>query len=298
MIAIGWVINLAQRGAASFGRLRAVLDTEPAIRDQPPLEPFPVRCRARRIVLARSHAAHAGADPASARPWPRSRSPVAPGEVLASSDARAPGKSTLLSLTAAADRSASGHALDRRSRRAARRARRSARGDRHGAARELLFSASLHDNIAFGKPDASRARSPRRRGSPGSRTTSGSCRRGSTRWSASAASRSPAWAEAARGTGARAASRSADPAARRLSLGGRYADEERILGHLRVVFVGRTVILVSHRVSDGPSGGPHRGARPGTDRRVRHPRRTGGGRRRLRPSSTRDSGWKRSWRPV
>jgi ATP-binding cassette subfamily B protein len=37
MIAIGWVINLAQRGAASFGRIRAVLDTVPAIRDEEPL---------------------------------------------------------------------------------------------------------------------------------------------------------------------------------------------------------------------------------------------------------------------
>jgi ATP-binding cassette subfamily B protein len=37
MIAIGWVINLAQRGAASLGRIRKVLETEPAIRDVPPL---------------------------------------------------------------------------------------------------------------------------------------------------------------------------------------------------------------------------------------------------------------------
>jgi ATP-binding cassette subfamily B multidrug efflux pump len=37
MIALGWVINLAQRGAASLGRIRAILDVEPAIRDQAPL---------------------------------------------------------------------------------------------------------------------------------------------------------------------------------------------------------------------------------------------------------------------
>ena len=35
MIAIGWVINLAQRGAASWGRLREVLDAAPAIADAP-----------------------------------------------------------------------------------------------------------------------------------------------------------------------------------------------------------------------------------------------------------------------
>jgi ATP-binding cassette subfamily B protein len=37
MIAIGWVISLAQRGAASFGRIREVLDTEPVVRDEEPL---------------------------------------------------------------------------------------------------------------------------------------------------------------------------------------------------------------------------------------------------------------------
>ncbi len=41
MIAIGWVINLAQRGAASMGRIRKVIDTEPAIRDEPPLVDLP-----------------------------------------------------------------------------------------------------------------------------------------------------------------------------------------------------------------------------------------------------------------
>ena len=33
MIAIGWVINLIQRGSASLGRIRSILDTEPAIAD-------------------------------------------------------------------------------------------------------------------------------------------------------------------------------------------------------------------------------------------------------------------------
>ena len=33
MIALGWVVNLFQRGAASWSRLRAVLDTPPAIKD-------------------------------------------------------------------------------------------------------------------------------------------------------------------------------------------------------------------------------------------------------------------------
>jgi ATP-binding cassette subfamily B multidrug efflux pump len=37
MIAVGWVINLAQRGLASLARLREVLDVEPAIHDEEPL---------------------------------------------------------------------------------------------------------------------------------------------------------------------------------------------------------------------------------------------------------------------
>jgi ATP-binding cassette subfamily B protein len=37
MIAIGWVINLAQRGSASFARIRQVLDTVPTVRDEEPL---------------------------------------------------------------------------------------------------------------------------------------------------------------------------------------------------------------------------------------------------------------------
>jgi ATP-binding cassette subfamily B protein len=39
MIAIGWVINLAQRGSASLARLKEVLDLVPEIRDETPTEP-------------------------------------------------------------------------------------------------------------------------------------------------------------------------------------------------------------------------------------------------------------------
>jgi ATP-binding cassette subfamily B multidrug efflux pump len=44
MIAIGWVINLVQRGTASLVRIRSVLDTPPAIRDEEPLvDPAEIR---------------------------------------------------------------------------------------------------------------------------------------------------------------------------------------------------------------------------------------------------------------
>jgi ATP-binding cassette subfamily B protein len=42
MIALGWVVNLFQRGAASMGRLNRILDTEPRIQPPPPPPPsFP-----------------------------------------------------------------------------------------------------------------------------------------------------------------------------------------------------------------------------------------------------------------
>ncbi len=37
MIALGWVVNLAERGTASLERIRRILETEPAIRDEEPL---------------------------------------------------------------------------------------------------------------------------------------------------------------------------------------------------------------------------------------------------------------------
>lgn len=43
MIALGWVINLFERGEASMGRINAILDTVPAIRDQDPRDVPPLR---------------------------------------------------------------------------------------------------------------------------------------------------------------------------------------------------------------------------------------------------------------
>ncbi|CAN5275685.1 ABC transporter ATP-binding protein [soil metagenome] len=44
MIALGWVVNLFQRGAASMGRINRILATRPAVRDpEQPLEPREIR---------------------------------------------------------------------------------------------------------------------------------------------------------------------------------------------------------------------------------------------------------------
>ena len=45
MIATGWVVNLVQRGAASFARVSEVLDTAPAIADPPEAPPSAVPIR-------------------------------------------------------------------------------------------------------------------------------------------------------------------------------------------------------------------------------------------------------------
>ncbi len=43
MIALGWVVNLVERGEASMGRINAILDAPPEIRDVDPLPVAPVR---------------------------------------------------------------------------------------------------------------------------------------------------------------------------------------------------------------------------------------------------------------
>ena len=43
MIALGWVVNLFERGDASMGRLLEILDTAPAISDDASAEAPPVR---------------------------------------------------------------------------------------------------------------------------------------------------------------------------------------------------------------------------------------------------------------
>jgi ATP-binding cassette subfamily B protein len=93
MIAIGWVINLAQRGAASFGRIREVLDAVPAVRDEEPL------VRVDRIVgevSAHDLTFRYGPD---APPALRDVSfAVEPGDTVALVGRTGAGKSTLLSL--------------------------------------------------------------------------------------------------------------------------------------------------------------------------------------------------------
>jgi ATP-binding cassette subfamily B protein len=43
MIALGWVVNIVERGEASMGRIHAILDTPPEIRDEDPLDVGEIR---------------------------------------------------------------------------------------------------------------------------------------------------------------------------------------------------------------------------------------------------------------
>jgi len=73
-------------------------------------------------------------------------------------------------------------------------------------------------------------------------------------------------AEAADGDRARPAARSANPDIGRRTIERGHADEERILTHLAGVMQGRTVILISHRVSTVRQADRDRGAGEGKNR--------------------------------
>jgi ATP-binding cassette subfamily B protein len=252
MIAIGWVINLAQRGAASFGRLRQILDTAPAVVDRPP---------------APHAAAPAATGPASIgggielRRLSFAYSPdvepvlrevtatIAPGQTVALMGPTGAGKSTLLALLPRLIDPPRGtlllggvDVLDL------------PLAELRGAIamvpqETFLFSATVADNIAFGRPQAARE----------------------------AIARAAAWAGLEEDLAGFPAGLDTVVGERGLTLSGGQKQrvalarallrepqllllddalsavdtqtEERILGHLRQVFVGRTVLLVSHRVS-------------------------------------------------
>ena len=149
MIAIGWVINLAQRGAASFSRIRQVLDEVPAVRDEEPL------VRVERIVgEVSAHDLTFGYSPEAPPALREVSFTVAAGETVALVGRTGAGKSTLLSLLPRLYDPPEG----------------TLRVDGIGVRRlplatlrgaiamvpqeTFLFSQSIHDNIALGKLDA------------------------------------------------------------------------------------------------------------------------------------------------
>lgn len=152
MIAIGWVINLAQRAAASMTRIQEIFDVEPAIRDEPPLVELPEVRGA--IAFERLTFSYPGAGRPALEDL---RFEVPAGSTVAVVGRTGAGKSTLLSLiprlfnppqeTLRIDD------VD---------VRRLPLAQLRGAIamvpqETFLFSATVGENIAFGRPEASEA---------------------------------------------------------------------------------------------------------------------------------------------
>jgi ATP-binding cassette subfamily B protein len=150
MIAIGWVINLAQRGTASLIRIQKIIDAEPVIRDVEPLaDPGEIHgaVRFRGLTFAYSE----GGAPVLADV----DLTVAAGQTVAVVGRTGSGKTTLLSLIPRLidppERTLEVDGADVRRMPL----------DRLRAAigmvpqETFLFSASIRDNIALGRPGAS-----------------------------------------------------------------------------------------------------------------------------------------------
>ncbi|NJL29598.1 MAG: ABC transporter ATP-binding protein [Thermoanaerobaculia bacterium] len=150
MIAIGWVINLAQRASASLARFREILEIEPAIRDEEPL-----------VTLPEVHGAIAFEGltfryPTAVKPALENlRFEVPAGSTVGVVGRTGAGKSTLLSLIPRLFNPPEGtlcvDGVD---------VRRLPLGQLRGAIamvpqETFLFSTTLRENIAFGRPEAS-----------------------------------------------------------------------------------------------------------------------------------------------
>jgi ATP-binding cassette subfamily B protein len=68
MIALGWVVNLFQRGDASMGRLAEILDVRPAIRGEEPIQELPPAASGRTIEF-RNVGFHYPSDPVGEPRW-------------------------------------------------------------------------------------------------------------------------------------------------------------------------------------------------------------------------------------
>jgi ATP-binding cassette subfamily B multidrug efflux pump len=99
LIALGWVVNLFQRGAASMGRLTEILDARPAITDSPSARSLPPTAGGRTIEFRNVAYAYPTADGTPGRVVLHDVSfTLRAGETIGVVGATGSGKSTLLEL--------------------------------------------------------------------------------------------------------------------------------------------------------------------------------------------------------
>ena len=157
MIAIGWVINLAQQGAASMERLQAILAIEPEIKDHEPLERVD-EIRGEPSLERVSFSYVPGGDVSGSAPQLCDLTLEIPaGRTVALVGRTGCGKSTFLSLIPRIFEASAGTLrLDGHDVRTLPLA--TLRGAMAMVPQEtFLFSTTLRENIAFGRPDATDA---------------------------------------------------------------------------------------------------------------------------------------------
>ncbi len=244
MIAIGWVINITERGTASLARIRRILEEEPAIRDQEPLvRGAEIRgaIRFRELDFAYEAArepALAGIDLS-----------VETGSTVAVVGHTGAGKSTLLSLVPRLidppDGQLTVDGID---------IRRLPLADLRRAIamvpqETILFSTTIRDNIAYGRPEAGDEAILRAAGLAGLDRDLGSFPQG---LATMVGERGITLSGGQKQRVALARAILREPKILLLDDCLSAVDtetEQRILRNLRTVFPGRTVLQVSHRVS-------------------------------------------------
>jgi ATP-binding cassette, subfamily B, multidrug efflux pump len=155
MIAFGWVVNIYQRGAASMKRLAAILDAEPEIVDGPDA---PVSTLAGRIEFRGVSFRYAGADGnGNSNVLAEVDLTIEPGQTVAFVGRTGSGKTTLTRLVPRLYDATEGQVLvdGRDVRTLPLETLRSAVA--YVPQESFLFSETIRDNIAFGKPSASDA---------------------------------------------------------------------------------------------------------------------------------------------
>jgi len=244
MIALGWVINLAQRGTASLIRIQKILDAEPAIRDVQPLaDPGEIHGAVRFRGL--TFAYHEGETPVLADVDLQ----VAAGQTVAVVGRTGAGKTTLLSLIPRLIEPPEGSlAVDGADVRRMPLARlRAAIG--MVPQETFLFSASIRDNIALGRPEAAVEEVVRAARLAGLEPDLAAFPHG---LDTMVGERGLTLSGGQKQRVALARALLREPRILLLDDCLSAVDtqtEELILGNLRQVFEGRTVFLVSHRIS-------------------------------------------------